>query len=551
MPSERLETPQSDPPRAFSNAESEVPHLSSTIAPSSHVRALPSVLWETLVERLPHALLLVGPDERVLVANRAALEALGPEVGPIAGRYVHECLSARHVSEARAVLATTGAPYQYEEARFVHGAHQVLEVRAELVPELGPLLLLLTLRDVTNERRVNAEWLQSRPPGAGASSDEQLRQAQKMEALGQLTGGIVHDFNNLLAIILGNLEIAQRRLVQGRPLAAEIDRALHAAERGATLAQRLLAYSRRQRFEPWPTEVNELVVGILDLVRRTLGETIEVSAELGADLPEVLVDPIQLETALLNLALNSRDAMPSGGRLFVRTRKRSLDEAEAETRGVSAGTYVILGVEDTGCGIPENALSSVFEPFYTTKESGKGSGLGLSMVYGFARQAQGAIVVRSTVGEGTTVELYLPERSAPREPGQTKTPSVRPAGPRGTVLVAEASFELRQLVMDLARSVGLESVGAASAVEALEVLEADANITAVLCGAFPAGAPTGIELAQRVRKSRPELSVMFMTGYSDDVLARLESEEGIVVLRKPFGRAELGRALSAVQVLPP
>jgi PAS domain S-box-containing protein len=378
-------------------------------------RSIPQTLWQELIVQLPQAVIVVGADDRVLVANRQACEVVGPEHGVLVGRLIGECLSARHLAEARAALsAGLPSPYRYEEVRFARGIQQVVEVRTELVTTFGSPLLVLLLRDVTAERRMNAEWQQSRSPSSipppVTQPEERLHQAQKMEALGQLTGGIVHDFNNLLSIIVGNLELAQRRLEQGSEPVAEVARALQAAERGARLTRRLLAFSRHKRLESWPTDVNELLGGLLDLVRRTLGETIDVSAELEAHLPEVFVDPVQLETGLLNLALNARDAMPDGGRLCVRTSRVALDPTEAAAEGIAAGGYVSIEVEDTGCGIPETELANVFEPFYTTKEAGKGSGLGLSMVFGFARQSHGTVRVRSSLGVGTRIVLLLPER---------------------------------------------------------------------------------------------------------------------------------------------
>jgi PAS domain S-box-containing protein len=403
-------------PREIDAGESGVvPATSRAPTPSSRLvgRSIPQTLWQELIVQLPQAVIVVGADDRVIVANRQACEVVGPERGVLVGRLIGECLSGQHLAEAREVLSG-GAPYRYEDVRFTRGIQQVLEVRAELVTTFGSPLLVLLLRDVTAERRMNAEWQQSRSPSSIppplTQPEERLHQAQKMEALGQLTGGIVHDFNNLLSIIVGNLELAQRRLAQGAEPIAEVARALQAAERGARLTRRLLAFSRHKRLESWPTDVNELLGGLLDLVRRTLGETIDVSAELDAHLPEVFVDPVQLETALLNLALNSRDAMPEGGRLSVRTSRLALDEKQAATEGIAAGGYVAIEVEDTGCGIPETELANVFEPFYTTKEAGKGSGLGLSMVFGFARQSHGTVRVRSSLGVGTRVVLLLPER---------------------------------------------------------------------------------------------------------------------------------------------
>jgi PAS domain S-box-containing protein len=392
-----------------------------------------------------------------------------------------------------------------------------------------------------------------------------LRQAQKMEAVGQLTGGIAHDFNNLLTVIVGNLETARRHLDgAGGPLPEParrgLDNARRGAERAATLTQRLLAFARRQPLSPEPVAINRLVAGMSDLLRRALGETVRLETELAPGLWSVEVDPNQLEAALLNLAVNARDAMPDGGgRLTIETGNVRLDERYAAANAeVAAGEYVVLCVSDTGGGIPKELLGRVFEPFFTTKEVGQGTGLGLSQVYGFVRQSGGHVKIYSEPGEGTTVRIYLPRLA--REPGAGEREAEAPVakGQREEIiLVVEDDTDVRAHSVGILRELGYGVLEAEGGAMALRLLERHPNVRLLFTDVVLPGM-NGRELADAARRRHPRLKVLFTTGYARSAIVhdgRLEP--GVEVLSKPFTyealaakvREALGSTAAASRVL--
>ena len=384
------------------------------------------------------------------------------------------------------------------------------------------------IEDVTDRKRVN----------------QQLVQAQKMEAVGQLTGGIAHDFNNLLAAIVGNLDMLTEQLA-GHPAGAKLARlALEAALRGANLTRQLLAFSRRQPLQPRPMQLNTLINELDELLHRTLGEAIEVQTRLQPDLWIARVDPTQVETAILNLAVNARDAMPRGGRLTIETANRRLDQDYAELNPDSMpGDYTMLGVSDTGTGILPEVLPRVFDPFFTTKEPGKGSGLGLSMVYGFARQSGGHVKIYSEVGHGTTVRLYLPRSLAPGELVAPKEPAGSIAPGRGeTILVVEDSAAVRDTAANLLEGLGYRVLTADRADAAMDLLNGGAHVDLLFTDIVMPGGVSGVDLARMVRARWPGIKVVFTTGFSDDVLpAGLAGPDPMLV--KPYQRHELARLL--------
>jgi PAS domain S-box-containing protein len=384
-------------------------------------------------------------------------------------------------------------------------------------------------RDITAEK-ARAEALHQ--------AEEQLRQAQKMEAVGQLTGGLAHDFNNLLTGIVGSLEMMQARIAQGRigDLPRYMVAARGAADRAAVLTHRLLAFSRRQTLDPKPTGVNRLVAGMEELVRRTVGPAVAVEVVAAGGLWTTLVDANQLENALLNLCINARDAMPDGGRLTIETANRWLDERTARERGLAPGQYVSLCVSDTGTGMTPQVAARAFDPFFTTKPLGMGTGLGLSMIHGFARQSGGQVRIYSEPGQGTAVCLYLP-----RHRGETAAEPVpaAPAMPRGgqgeTVLVVDDEPTVRMLVAEVLAELGYTAIEAADALAGLALLQAAGRIDLLVTDVGLPGGMNGRQLADAARESRPGLKVLFITGYAENaVVGHGHLEPGMQVVTKPF-----------------
>ena len=371
-----------------------------------------------------------------------------------------------------------------------------------------------------------------------AQAEEALRQAQKMEAVGQLTGGLAHDFNNLLTGISGSLELLQTRVSQGRT--ADLDRyvsaAQGAAKRAAALTHRLLAFSRRQTLAPRPTQVNRLVGGMEDLVRRTVGAAIELEVVAAGGLWNTLIDPNQLENALLNLCINARDAMPDGGRLTIETANRWIDARTGRERELAPGQYVSLCVTDTGTGMTAEVVARAFDPFFTTKPLGMGTGLGMSMIYGFVRQSGGQARIYSEPGEGTMVCLYLPRHGGELDPEPVVQPPVPERTGRGeTVLVVDDEPLVRMLVTEVVEDMGFVALEATDGATALQVLQSDVRVDLVVTDVGLPGGMNGRQMADAARAGRPGLQVLFITGYAENALiGNGQLEAGMHVLTKPF-----------------
>ena len=367
---------------------------------------------------------------------------------------------------------------------------------------------------------------------------EALRQSQKMEAVGQLTGGLAHDFNNLLASITGSLELMQRRLTQGRfeDFERYIAVGQGAAKRAAALTHRMLAFSRRQTLDPKPTNINRLIAGMEDLVRRTIGpeNSLEVVGAVG--LWTIQVDPHQLENALLNLCINARDAMPDGGRLTIETANKWMDERAGRERDLPPGQYVSLCVTDTGTGMPAEITQRIFEPFFTTKPIGLGTGLGLSMVYGFARQSGGQVRVYSELGMGTTMCIYLPRHHASAEEQDLPVPVEIATSPGvGTVLVVDDEASVRALVVEVLQEMGYQTLEAEDGITGMAVLQSDTSLDLLITDVGLPGGMNGRQLADGGRASRPNLKILFITGYAENaVIGNGHLEPGMQVLTKPF-----------------
>jgi PAS domain S-box-containing protein len=489
----------------------------------------------TLLGRMQDAV-VAARNGRVVSANPAALALIGAESEPgLLGRPLLELFDAevRPEVDARLAAAASGGAGPLETTiRRLDGRGRTVEAVVAAVAESGDRVVLAILRDIT----------------ARKAAERQLAHAQRLEAVGQLTGGMAHDFNNLLTVMIGNLDLLQDA-VRDQPAARELaELALSASLRGAELTRALLAFARQQALAPRTVELNGLVVGTTALLKRTLGERIEIRSRLAPDLWPAVADPAQLESALANLAINARDAMPEGGVLRIETANACLDQHYAEQNPeVVPGDYVALAVSDTGGGIPPELLDRVIEPFFTTKQPGKGSGLGLSMVYGFAKQSRGHLKIYSEPGQGTTVRLYLPRALAAGDAASTaEEPEVRAPDDGGAVLVVEDRADVRRMVARHLGELGYQVLEAENGAAALAILRSEARIDVLFTDVVMPGT-TGVDLAHEARDLRPGLKVLLTSGFADFL-----QEDGTPaplpgpLLSKPYRRQDLARALRAL-----
>ncbi|MCE1172743.1 MAG: ATP-binding protein [Azovibrio sp.] len=411
---------------------------------------------------------------------------------------------------------------------------KLVNARSTMVPEMGPdgvpVGCFVFSFDITETRRMQAA----------------LAQAQKMEAIGQLTGGVAHDFNNLLTIISGNLSTLKERHPEHRETRELLEPALQAARRGAQLIKSLLSFSRQQPLKPVAVDVGKLVADLETLIRRSLPSSIQFSTRLPGKPLHSRVDPGQLESALLNFALNARDAMPEGGRLVMRVRPGVLRAEQAEAQELPGGPYVFIEVSDTGCGMDEATRDKVFEPFFTTKGFGRGSGLGLSMVYGFARQSGGCVTVTSKPGKGSTFTLILP----PAPPGsleevlpEEQAPAT--AAPGALVLLVEDEPEVRRVVRNQLLDLGYPVLEAENGNQAAEILAQVQDITVLLTDVIMPGGMNGRELARQALEARSGLHVVLMSGYEEQATLSQTETPHLRLLGKPFSKRELARALQS------
>jgi PAS domain S-box-containing protein len=454
--------------------------------------------------------------------NPATLTLYGMTRGQVIGRTTNEIFPPDRAAELNAYLDAclrAGEPFSYTRQQ---GKSVVDAVATPIPAEPGRCpRVAVTARDISERQ----------------SLEEQLRQAQKMEAVGQLTGGLAHDFNNLLQGIIGALDRAQHRIQQGR--ASEADRfigaAIESANRAASLTHRLLAFSRRQTLDPKPTDANKLIAGMADLINRTVGPNIAVEVVGAVGLWLTKVDAPQLESAVLNLAINARDAMPSGGKLIVETANKWLDERAARERDVPPGQYVSVCVTDTGVGMPPDVVARAFDPFFTTKPMGQGTGLGLSMIYGFVRQSGGQVRIYTEVGKGTTMCLYLPryfgsaveiEAASTREPDQ---------GFGETVVIVDDEATVRMLVNEILTENSYRVLEAHDAASAMKILNSDQSIDLLITDVGLPGHINGRQLADAARARRAGLKVLFITGYAENAaVGNGHLEPGMEILTKPF-----------------
>jgi PAS domain S-box-containing protein len=490
----------------------------------------------------PVVKLVVMLDGTITSVNPSWTRLLGWSIEETIGHNVIEFLGETDRDPARGRLGelSKGHSLAEHDAVFRTRSGELKTIAFTSVPENGTVYGFG--RDVTAEREAAA---------ALAATEEALRQSQKMEAVGQLTGGIAHDFNNLLQGITGSLEIIERRVAQGRisELGRFLTGATTAANRAAALTHRLLAFSRRQPLDPRPVRANPLVASMEDLLRRTIGERIDLELVLAGGLWLTLCDPNQLENAILNLVINARDAMPDGGKLTIETCNAHLDDAyAARQRDVSPGQYICICVTDTGTGMDADTIAKAFEPFFTTKPIGQGTGLGLSMIYGFARQSDGYAKIYSEVGEGTTFKLYLP-RFRGRTDDADEVPqlsAVHATDAGEIVLVVEDEPVVRGLIVETLNELGYRAIEAADGPKGVEILRSSRRIDLLITDIGLPGL-NGRQVADAGRAVRPGLKVLFMTGYAENAaLASGFLEPGMTMITKPFAMEALATRIRTI-----
>jgi len=443
-------------------------------------------------------------------------------------------------------LITGGLPSIRQELRYPHGDGRVMhgETTIGLVrnAEGGIEQLMVQIVDMTDKQ----------------TAEKSLQRAQKMEAIGQLTGGLAHDFNNLLTVIIGNLELLEGKLPDDRST-KRLSEAINAARKGSELTRQMLAFARKQVLEPREVKLNDLVNDISPLIERTIGEQVQLKIDIMAGEPKAVIDPSQLESAILNLAINARDAMPKGGHLTIETQPVYLDQAYAGKHPeVTAGHYVMVAVSDTGAGMSPELLERVFQPFFTTKAQGKGSGLGLAMVYGFIKQSGGHISIYSEVGHGTAVKMYLPRKFATGEavpevagvapvlPSPATAEVVaEPAPRRPKILVVEDQEAVRAVACGFLEDFGYDIVEAEDGLQALARLQETPDIDLMFSDVVMPGGLNGFDLAQAARGIRPELKVVHTSGYPKGAMVHQEEprfREGCIIM-KPYRREDLQKII--------
>ena len=497
---------------------------------------------DAVVENLPGGLFIKDAQTgRFVLLNRAGEDVLGFNRSEFIGKRDHDLFpkqDADQYTAADAAVLDSGLPMTIPEEPVVtkhNGTRLVRTMKVPVKDKLGrPLYLLAFSEDITERRAM----------------EQQLRQAVKMEAVGQLTGGIAHDFNNLLAIVIGNLDIVLDRQEVADPMQTELLRdALKGALRGAELTRRLLAFSRKQALQPSIMDLNQGLPQIVSMLRRTLGEHITVDVHPGPDLWPILADPAQIDEAILNLAINARDAMPNGGILSIETLNVRLDEDDAaQNSDVSPGEFVLLALSDTGTGMDPDVLEHVFEPFFTTKEAGKGTGLGLSMVYGFVKQSDGHITLNSELGRGTVVKIFLPRAKA-ADAIADRTVSDERAMPSGQelVLVVEDNKDLRSVAVKQLQSLGYRTLEAGDGKQALAVLDATPQVQLLFTDIVMPGGMSGAELAREARRRFPDLKILLTSGFTARAMTNAFNDiDGLELLNKPYRKRDLALRLRLV-----
>jgi PAS domain S-box-containing protein len=488
-----------------------------------------------IADNLPVLIAHVDRDRRFLFVNRTGEQWFNRPASELVGRSIAEVMGEEFTQRSADVAADVlaGQPATIEgRIRYPDGKER--EVEIVYVPDIG------------TDGKVNSYYSLVTDITERRATEAQLRQAQRMEAIGKLTGGVAHDFNNLLGVISGNLELVDESIGVDGEARRMIRTALRATERGATLTRSLLAYARQQPLLPSAVDLNGLVREMADLLRRTVPESIQIEVVADAGLWPCEADPGQLQNALLNLVVNARDAMPEGGRLTIESGNARLDDEYAAAHAeLTPGQYVMLAVSDTGTGMLPEVVARAFDPFFTTKDVGKGTGLGLSMVYGFAKQSRGHVRIYSEVGHGTTVRLYLPRA---REAKVTSTAAAEIADGKGEcILLVEDNLDFRRLTLALLHSFGYRVLDAADAASALKVLDEHPEIELLLTDVVLPGPINGERLAAAARRSRPRLKVLYMSGYTENaILHHGRVDPGVQLLQKPFRKRDLAAKVRAV-----
>ncbi len=511
--------------------------------------AMPSIpnsadILLAVIEATPDAIFVKDLEGRYVIANQAAARFAGRKAAEMVGKndlelYPEET-ARRFRADDQAVLSGGTAMSFEGVATSASGTQAYLVTKGVYRDTTGNILGIYGIsHDITELRKAQDSLEQTRAA---------LFRSQKMEVVGQLTGGIAHDFNNILMVILGNLELLRLRLPEGDDDTVELlDETLRASRHGQDLTGDLLAFSRRRQLNPQPVAINPLVENIVRLLGRTLGATIRITTTTGRDAGVALVDPAALEAALLNIALNARDAMPDGGTLTIRTSKADITEPPRTDDDLSIGQYAMLAIQDTGTGMLPEVVSRVFEPFFTTKTGGAGSGLGLSMVYGFARQSGGTVNIASEPGRGTTVIIYLPlTRSEPRSVAHPAA-TIMPSMVVRTILVVEDEAAVRTTVRRQLETLGHKVQVANSAATALPMLRGPGRPDVLVTDVVLGSGMNGIDLADAARVLQPSLPVIFMSGFTavPEALKRIEGLQA-PLLSKPSTLSQLARALNAV-----
>ncbi|MFZ2031574.1 MAG: ATP-binding protein [Vitreimonas sp.] len=534
--------------------------------------------YEDLFDNAPCGYLSLDASGRIIKVNKTLLDWLGYDAGAIMGKRLHDLLNVA----GRIFYETHFAPLLRMQGFFNEvaldfvtnsGARLPVLVNAmERKDEAGQTSFIrVTVFSATDRRRYEQELLTAKAAANQATADlralnavletrveeavaermkaeENQRQLQKMEAVGQLTGGIAHDFNNMLAVVIGALNLVEKRRAKGQDFSSLLAAALDGAQRAADLTKRLLAFSRRSPLSPKAVNINDIVSAMRELLLRTLGEHVVIVTDLADDLWLTRADPGQLENAILNLAINARDAMPDGGTITILTANAQIDETSAQACGaLRAGSYATLSVRDSGVGMTPEVMARAFEPFFTTKEVGKGTGLGLSQIYGFVKQSGGGVEVQSEIGKGTTFNLYLPQHAGEREqrpPAHQN--ALAPLGEAHLVLLVEDDPRVREICAASLRELGCKVLLASTAAEALQVLRVRADISLLFTDIVMPDM-NGRLLAREALMLRPDLKIVLSTGYArPDPPSSDISDQEIEVLSKPYTLEQLAYTLRKI-----
>ena len=495
--------------------------------------------FRAVVEGSPLPLIIARTsDGKIIFANSHVGPAFGLPVEDVIGRCAQDFYQdpkerlaiMEHIHKEGDLLG------QELKMKKADGSPMIVLLSCHLITLQGEETVLTGFQDIT----------------AFKEAEETFRQTMKMEAVGQLTGGIAHDFNNLLGVVIGNLELLEERIEEEMPLNF-VKRALGAADRGAALTQRLLAFSRKQALEPKPTDLNRLVSGMTELLDHSLAKTIEIKTGLGDDLWPIMIDPNQLESVILNLSLNAQDAMPEGGQLKITTENIAFRDASAKEIDLPHDRYVLLTVKDSGTGIAKENLDRVFDPFFTTKDVGKGSGLGLSVVYGFIRQSDGRIHIESAPGEGTAIKIYLPTTDEDAETDEDALPMMRGLEGKGeTILVVEDDAEMRSVAKRMLTALNYQVLEAEDAPSALNLLEKSSGVDLLFSDVVLPSGMNGVDLVRKARQHHDGLKALLTSGYLAEFPGRADSSDlGAELIKKPYRKRALAKKIREVLAASP